>query len=150
MDELRCVFDTNVIIGAALLPRSVSRQAFDRAVERGKLLVSAAVIEELHDVLQRERFDRYASRETRLDLLSALLREAELVEVMGSIAVCRDPKDDMFLELVCGGSATFLVTGDADLLVLNPFRGIPIVSPRAFLDSYGSEENEQVLDRGSG
>jgi predicted nucleic acid-binding protein len=47
---------------------------------------------------------------------------------------CRDPKDDKFLSLAVCGRATHLVTGDADLLALNPFEGIRIVTPRQFLE----------------
>ena len=52
------------------------------------------------------------------------------------IAVCRDPKDDKFLELAVSGQATCIVTSDDDLLALNPFRGIPILSVAQFLKSF--------------
>lgn len=42
-------------------------------------------------------------------------------------------EDDQILELAVNGNATYIVTGDADLLVLNPFRGIEIVTPAEFL-----------------
>jgi len=41
--------------------------------------------------------------------------------------------DDIVLECALSGNADFVVTGDKDLLVLDPFRGIRIVSPVAFL-----------------
>jgi predicted nucleic acid-binding protein len=47
--------------------------------------------------------------------------------------VCRDPTDDKFLELAVNGQADVIVSGDADLLVLSPFRKIPIIAPAAFL-----------------
>ena len=50
-----------------------------------------------------------------------------------SVQVCRDPKDDRILELAVNGNAAYIVTGDADLLVLNPFRGIEILRPADFL-----------------
>ena len=49
------------------------------------------------------------------------------------IAACRAATDNKFLELAVNGKADMIVSGDADLLVLNPFRGIPIVSPAAFV-----------------
>jgi predicted nucleic acid-binding protein len=60
---------------------------------------------------------------------------AELVEITERIVACRDPKDDKFLELAVNGRADAIVTGDDDLLVLNPFRGIPIITPAAFVQS---------------
>lgn len=61
------------------------------------------------------------------------LKVAEMIETDETIAVCRDPKDDKLLELAVGGNADFLVTGDKDLLILNPFRGVEIITPRVFL-----------------
>jgi hypothetical protein len=129
--ELRVVFDTSVIVSAVLLPRSVPRQAFDRAREGGKLLVSDTTFEELHEV--RERFDKYVSQEQRQEFLAALIDEAELVPVTEVVTDCRDPKDNKFLELAVSGKAKLIVTGDRDLLVLHPFREIAILSPHDFL-----------------
>ena len=42
-------------------------------------------------------------------------------------------EDDKFLELAVNGQADLIVTGDADLLALNPFRDIPIVTPAVFV-----------------
>jgi putative PIN family toxin of toxin-antitoxin system len=61
--------------------------------------------------------------------LEDVLAAAELVPITERIAACRDPKDDKFLELAVNGHADLIVSGDADLLALNPFRGIPIITP---------------------
>jgi uncharacterized protein len=131
--ELRFVFDTNVIVSALLLKHSVSRQAFDTAIASGELLLSLAVINELNEGLQRKQFDKYILEEERMQFLAALVREATLVEITEIIAECRDPKDDKFLELAIGGKADCIVSGDKDLLVLDPFRGVPILTPTGFL-----------------
>ena len=128
------VFDTNVVISALLLRHSVARQAFDRATQRGKLLISRVTVEELNDVLQRKGFERYITEEERMKFLSAFVRDGVLVEIVERVVACRDPKDDKFLELAVNGKATCIVSGDEDLLVLHPFRGIAIVSPRRFLE----------------
>jgi len=65
--------------------------------------------------------------------LAALTREAEWVEVGVRITACRDPKDDKFLELAVSGRGTHIVTGDSDLLALDPFQGIEILPPHRFL-----------------
>ena len=62
-----------------------------------------------------------------------MLAAAELVTITERIAACRDPTDDKFLELAVNGRASLIVSGDADLLALNPFRSIPIVSPATFV-----------------
>lgn len=133
-NETRVVVDTNVAVSAMLLPRSVPRQAFDLAVRRGRLLVSAATIAELDEVCRRSKFNKYLQEEDRLEFLAALVREAEIVDVAEVIIECRDPKDDKFLELGVSGQATHLISGDADLLVLHPFRGMAIVTPQDFLE----------------
>jgi predicted nucleic acid-binding protein len=58
---------------------------------------------------------------------------AELVTITERIAACRDATDDKFLELAVSGRADLIVTGDADLLALNPFRDIPIITPGVFV-----------------
>lgn len=127
--ELRVVIDTGVVISAVLLPRSLPRQALDIALRHGRLLVSEATVIELESVLRRPKFDKYVREEQRLEFLAALVREAELVEVTEVVKTCRDPKDDMYLALAASGNARYLVSSDADLLVLDPFRGIVILPP---------------------
>ena len=130
----RFVFDTNALISAALLKRSVPRQAFDKALDEGELLVSVETIDELNRVLRRADFAKYVTEDERMEFLAVLLREATLVEVTAHVGECRDPQDNKFLELAASGRAMCIVSGDQDLLVLHPFRGIPIVTPRGFLN----------------
>jgi putative PIN family toxin of toxin-antitoxin system len=66
-----------------------------------------------------------------------LVATAELVTIIEHVVACRDPTDDKFLELAINGRADRIVTGDPDLLVLNPFRGIPIVRPASFVQGVG-------------
>jgi putative PIN family toxin of toxin-antitoxin system len=141
MSEHRTVIDTGVAVSAVLLPTSVPRRAFDAALARGKLLVSEATVAELDEVLRRPKFDKYVSEEKRLEFLVALVQQAELVEITESVTACRDAKDNKFLELAVCGQATCILTGDQDLLVLNPFRNIPILTPAQFLESLSAESS---------
>jgi putative PIN family toxin of toxin-antitoxin system len=61
-----------------------------------------------------------------------MLSAAEYVPPGAPIIVCRDPKDDKFLELAINGRADVIVSGDADLLALDTFCDIPILAPAAF------------------
>ncbi len=130
----RYVFDNNAIVSALLFEQSVPGQAFYAASDQGEILLSEACFIELSNVLAREKFDRYVSREEREQFLAMLLRDATLVEIVEAVCVCRDPKDDKFLELAVNGAARCLVSGDKDLLVLNPFRGVPILTPAQFVE----------------
>jgi len=127
------------VISAALLKRSVSRKALDQALDEGELLMSVETLDELNQVLMRPGFARYVTQEERLALLALLAREATFVQVDLHVSVCRDPSDDKFVELAISGSADCVVSGDQDLLVLHPFRDIPIVTPRDFIDGVWKE-----------
>jgi hypothetical protein len=129
----RFVLDTGVLISAVLLPRSVPRQAVDLAIARGIVLASVDTIDELDEVLRRPKFDRYLREEERLLFLTAFIRDAKVIEVTEKLTECRDPKDNKFLELAVSGNATCIISGDSDLLILNPFRGVTILTPQEFV-----------------
>ena len=131
--EARFAFDTNVLVSALLFEQGKPARAFRRARRRGRVVVSVPALEELNEVLQRRRLERYLTGDEREEFLRALIAEAALVEPDLVVDACRDPKDNKFLELAVSGSARYLITGDQDLLVLNPFRDVAIVTPHQFL-----------------
>jgi putative PIN family toxin of toxin-antitoxin system len=130
----RVVIDNNALVSRLLIPGSVPGRAVRKAVDEAQLLVSEATLEELADVLARPKFDPYVSIADRQDFIRLLGRIAELVPITFAVRACRDPKDDKFLELAINGRADLIVTGDLDLLELNPFRDIPITGPAACLE----------------
>ncbi len=134
----RYVFDTNALVSALLFTQSKPGQALLLALDHGDILVSLASLQELQAVLNRPKFDRYVTREDRDLFLAALVRESVLVDITEQVRACRDPRDDYVLELAVSGRATCVVTGDADLLVLHPFRGIPILTPESFVGYAGA------------
>lgn len=129
----RYVLDTNTIVSAFLFEQSEPGKALLAALESGELLLSEETAAELTTVLRRNKFDRYLSQRKREELLKSLVQSATVVEVTESIFACRDPKDNKYLELAVNGGATCVVSGDEDLLILNPFRGIPILRSADFL-----------------
>jgi len=131
--DQRFVIDTNVIVSALLSPRSTPRQAFDLAFEHGIVLASESTLSELDRVLCRPKFERYLSEGDRLQFVAQFIRDTTVIEIVEEIDECRDPKDNKFLELAVSGGATSIVSGDADLLVLHPFRDIPIITPKSFI-----------------
>ena len=130
---MRFVVDTNVIVSALLIPDSTPRRAFDKHSVKVRFSYLSQQIVELADVLSREKLNRYLRESERMRFLIGLLKEAELVHVTTTITACRDPKDNKFLDLAVDGKANCLITADADLLVLNPFLGIPVLTPTEFL-----------------
>ncbi len=128
------VFDTNTLISAALFEGSTPDRAFRWALRNGRMLASPETLDELVEVLDREKFDRYLTRDERKVFLEALVERVEIAEPVGVIQACRDPDDNKFLELAVEGRAEAIVSGDDDLLALDPFQGIAIVTPRAFVE----------------
>lgn len=113
------------------IPASVGR-ACHRAAR--VLLKSTATERQLFDVLARPYFVSVIAPDAHA-WLTSLLARAEAVTITERITACRDPTDDKFLELAVNGQADLILSGDADLLALNPFRDIPIVPPAVFVQS---------------
>ena len=125
------IFDTNVLVSAALIQGSRADRCVRVVLEhQHPLIFSKATFEELSDVLLRSKLDRYASKAARRSLLetwenaAVFFPDAVLQEVVHD---CRDPEDNKFLELALASRAAVFVTGDPDLLRLDPWRGIRIV-----------------------
>jgi len=137
----RVVFDNNVLVSALLFEESVPGKAFYAAFNQCIVLESSDSFFELCGVLARPKFDPYVARDDRERFLVKLLVQSELVEVKSSIQVCRDPKDNKFLELAIAATADCIVSGDQDLLVLNPFRELPILTPSDFLSWLASRSS---------
>ncbi|PZV03201.1 MAG: putative toxin-antitoxin system toxin component, PIN family [Leptolyngbya sp.] len=133
MSDLRFVVDTNALISSVLIAASVPDLAVQKARQTGVLLFSEATFEELSRVILRPKLDRYVALDARVEFVTRLREDAEQVEIQESIAACRDPKDDKFLEVAINGNANCLITGDQDLLALHPFCNLEIVTPAQFL-----------------
>ena len=134
MTSDRCyVFDPNTIVSAALFRGGTPGEAFRHALNTGEVLLSEATFEEIDEVVAREKFDAYLTPEERGAFIEALIGRSRFVNPTEEIQACRDPDDDKFLELAVSENATCIVSGDSDLLELDPFRGIPIVKPADFL-----------------
>jgi len=138
-EKTHYVFDTNVIVSALLFKQSKPAQAFRTALDRGRILLSRPVLKELNEVLARKKLKPYLLPEEREQFIIALLRESIFIDIKESIQICRDHKDDKFLELAVNGGAACIVSGDEDLLILNPFRDISIINPDEFLNSLQTE-----------
>ena len=127
------VLDTNTTLSAALFPKSISRQAFNKAYDNFQIICSEQTWSELLEVVNRPKFDKYVSHRERLYFIEGFRKKAVFIKTTETITDCRDPKDNKFLELAVASDAQFIITGDDDLLVLNPYRGIIILKSGDFL-----------------
>jgi putative PIN family toxin of toxin-antitoxin system len=128
---MRLVVDTNIFVSAALKQTSWPGAVLRWLDRNGGLLKTDVTERELLDVLQRPRIASKIAP-AFLDNLNRILASAEHVTITEQVTGCRDPNDDKFLELAVNGRADVVITGDDDLLSLDTFRGIPIVSAAAF------------------
>ena len=134
----RVVVDTCTLVSAALRVGSVPHQALVQAFTTGEVCVSPSTLAELEKVLLRRKFDRYQPADVRKAFADILRRRASLFMVSEADELnvnppCRDPKDNKFLALIQACDADALISSDDDLLALNPWQGIPLLTPAQFL-----------------
>jgi len=112
---LRVVIDTNLFVRGLLKgPVTIPlMQAWKE--QRFKLVTSEKLIAELFEVLARPKFNRYFIKDDVRELGELIYEMAEMVEPTVHVALCRDPKDDIFLDAAIAGRVHYLVTGDDDL-----------------------------------
>ena len=155
---MRAVVDTNILVRALIMPQGTVGPVLLRLrrtcahstcpVQVGQalrgeytLLYAQPLLEELIDVLNRPRIrHKYSLTEDDIQtVVSLILLRGEAVAPEKRITACRDPRDDKFLEVAVTGKADVIVSGDQDLLVLNPFAGIPILPPAGFFQMLDAE-----------
>jgi len=134
------VVDASSLVRAALTSRSPARVLLDAVLDRGLLVASKEILEEVDTVLQRPKFLSWLPPEHRQYLVRRIAIAARLVEPTMKVEECRDPTDDKYLEAALAAAShaadgtVLLVTNDRDLLVLEPWReGIRILKPEAAL-----------------
>jgi uncharacterized protein len=96
------------------------------------IVTTEQLLKEIKEVTSRERLKKYFPQESVTELLELLETIAENVEIKPTHFINRDPKDNFLLDLIDFSKADFLVTGDKNLLVHNPFKSAKILTPANF------------------
>ncbi len=130
-NAVRVVIDTNIWI-SFLIGKSLSSLSDAINSDKVCVLFSDDLFNELLEVLKRLKFKKYFSDNAIEALVSVLYEKVELIKINQNFNDCRDPKDNFLLDLSVSGYADYLVTGDVDLLVLNPFHGVKVISYQSF------------------
>ncbi len=134
---MKIILDTSVLVSAAISKGSTTDRAVRKAFASHEVLRSLPVTAELETTLRKKKFEKYFRSVYERDFFVHLFRMySRLIMVTHTVSICRDPDDNMFLELALSGKVDCIVTSDPDLLVLNPFKNIPIITPRDFLENY--------------
>ncbi len=126
------VFDASAVVSAALRADGVPERALLRAEETDILALSAEVDAEIAAVLERPRFAAAISAARRARVLEALRNGAVWFHPSERVTDCRDAKDNKYLELALASGEGVIVSGDADLLVLHPWRGVRVLRPAEY------------------
>jgi putative PIN family toxin of toxin-antitoxin system len=135
---VRALLDANVLISVAIRPNGSPGLIIAALLERDafELVLSPSVIGEVEAALKLPKIRKYLKDAGEAVLW--LVDLAALADLAGDTGrakgICRDPDDDAVLSAGIEGRADVIVTGDADLLALEEYEGIPIVTPRAFLE----------------
>lgn len=154
---LQVVIDTNILVARALPPQGAGRRrcairaCVDGTIAKHTLLMSAATDAELERVLLRPDFDVRTPREARAAFLAEIRRVARRVEPRRSLALCRDPEDDMLFELADAAGADWIVSLDRRVLAVRRMGSTGVVRPDRYLDlaglSFGEEELPELAVR---
>ncbi len=124
-----------MIVSAILFRQGAPRRALLRAFATADVVSSPATLAEIREVMAREKFNRYAPYDLRKLYLEIILDQMKDAEPVVCDSGCRDPKDEKFLDLAGGAGASLVLSGDSHLLEMHPFRGISIVTPKAYLET---------------
>ncbi|MEA5535090.1 putative toxin-antitoxin system toxin component, PIN family [Crocosphaera sp. XPORK-15E] len=133
MKNKRFVLDTNILVSALLIKNSSTFKVIKIIETIGVTLYSEDTLQEINQVLTRKKFDKYLTLEEKQEFILKFIERSELVRITEIITICRDSKDNKFLELAVSGKADFIITGDQDLLILNSFKNIPVITVNEFL-----------------
>ncbi len=132
----RIVLDTNVFI--SILKKGRLRKILDLWLEdKFVLIVSETILREVVEVVRRPKFNFHSSE---IEMLASLILEkALIINPHHLLKVCSDPKDNKFIECAAAGKADYIVSGDSDLLILEKYHKIEIISPANFIQIINSK-----------
>jgi putative PIN family toxin of toxin-antitoxin system len=130
---VRAVFDTNVVV-AGIVAEGLCREILEIYVPEHTAILSQVLWDELVVTLRR----KFGLTPDDLPILALYRQHAAWCEPAKlAEAVCRDPDDDWVLATALAGEADAIVSGDADLLTLDSYSGIEMLSPRQFVSRQG-------------
>lgn len=132
--SIRLVLDTNILISSILASNSIPAQVLNWGENEGFILYSTDTLTELLSVLSRDKFVKYIEPKEINGLSERIKINWHNVSIIQRVNLCRDKKDNKFIDLALNRKASHLITGDNDLLVLHPIQDISILKPRDFWD----------------
>lgn len=128
---MRIIIDSNIWISVFINNdfQSFIKKIFEREIE---IISSNRQIEEISNVLSRPKIKNVIAHELIEEFLILFLKSVDIVETEIKITDCRDEKDNFILEAAISGNVDYIVTEDKDLLVLNPYKTVKVVTVKKF------------------
>lgn len=99
-----------------------------------EIITSAALTSEIFEVLNRTKFQNKINSFVIANFQELYNQATLSVELKTSVFDCHDPKDNHLLSLAIDGDLDYLLTGDADLLVLDPYGKTRILKVVTYLE----------------
>ena len=132
---LRAAFDTNVLV-SSLIGTGKPRELWNAVLEaRIRLVTSMELLSEFSEVIARPKFRRYMKRAHSRKFERTLKRKATICRIKTHLPqMTEDPDDNLVLEAAHAGRVDYIVSGDRDLLKLEEFKGIKIVTVNRMLE----------------
>jgi uncharacterized protein len=139
---IRIVLDTNVLLSALVfggVPQKILEYCIDSSDTR--IYFSTEIWIEINDKFLGDRVLKIAKKSKRNittkeieKFLEILYDNSTCINIKRKFEICRDSKDNMFLDVAFASNADYIITGDKDLLSLNSFQFTKIILPSKFLE----------------
>ena len=135
---MRIVVDTNVLISGVFFG-GFPQKILSASVEgRIRACASMEILNEYQEIIQ-EMVQRKRGH-IDISILNPLIQSMEIIEPVSQIEICRDPDDDKFINCARDAHAMYIVSGDKDLLVIQKFENISIVTAKDFCERYLTDD----------
>ena len=127
----RIILDTNIWISYLI---TKNHSLLDELLinQQITILFSEELLNEFFEVINRPKLKKYFKQKDLEVILELIENYGELIEVKSKIEICRDYKDNFLLSLAVDGKSNYLISGDADLLVLKKIKKTKIISIKEF------------------
>ncbi len=128
---MKIVIDTNLYI--SFLISKILKKLINKIINNKiEILTSIEQKKEVFDVINRDKFKNYFGEEEKIELFYLIESVSKEVNIKKKVHDCRDKNDNFILNIALNGKADYIITGDIDLLVINPYKGIKIFSYKEF------------------
>ena len=127
------VIDASTLVGALLKADSIPERALIFARTHDVLCMSPDAAREIAEVFARPKFKAVQTSGRAALILEIVMSAAAWHDPTVKVTDCRDAKDNKYLELALAAGADAIVSSDADLLDLSPWRGIAIIRPADYV-----------------